>query len=356
MGRAKQCRWLSYQGSLAGLTLLVGACAVPPPSEHAVPESALDRSAARSLVQTHYMLLNQMACLSQAAYAQRPSPGCSQWLQGRGIRVIPHAVTLLDISGRPYAGSYELIIDDSRKQQVVAIRGTADEKDWLTDIRFVPVTDRILGVTVHHGFELYARAVLDDLILTGHISELNPTYDTYVTGHSLGGAAAVLLGLYLNVQYPSMLNLKGVYTYGQPKVFDNNGATSWPGFADTIYRVENCYDPVPTVPIGESFLGSLIVHPLSSREEGQQYQHVGHEILLLGRGNYWVSGQNEVVRNTVGEIEAAIDALKANKPTDHGIDVYIGRLQALRSSTGIGQPTNPAYQFGSTCAYHQPTS
>jgi pimeloyl-ACP methyl ester carboxylesterase len=308
-------------------------------------------------VQNHYSLLNQMACLSEAAYGQPPSPGCSQWMRGPGIRVISHAVTLLDASGRPYDGSYTLIIDDTRKQQVIAIRGTANKQDWLTDIRFVPVTDGILRVTVHHGFELYARAVLDDLIATGHISELNRTYDTYVAGHSLGGAVAVLLALYLNVQYPSVLNLKGVYTYGQPKVFDNNGATSWPGFADNIYRVENCYDPVPTVPIGESILGSLIVHPLSTRDEQQQYQHIGHEILLLGRGNYWVSGQNKVVRNTVGEIEAAIDALKANQPTDHGIDVYIGRLQALRSSpSGIGQPTNPAYQFRSTCAYHQTPS
>jgi Lipase (class 3) len=310
---------------------------------------------ARSLIQNHYMLLNQMACLSEATYAQPASPGCSQWLQGPGVRVISHPITLLDISGRPYAGSYKLIIDDVRKQQVIAIRGTADEKDWLTDFRFVPVTDGILRVTVHHGFELYARAVLDDLVVTGHISELNRIYDTYVAGHSLGGAAAVLLGLYLNVQYPSLLNLKGVYTYGQPKVFDNNGATSWPGFADNIYRVENCYDPVPTVPIGESILGSLIVHPLSSRDEAQQYQHIGHEILLLGRGNYWVPGQNEIVRNTVGEIEAAIDALLANKPTDHGIDVYIARLQALTAG-GIGQPTNPAYQFGSACTYHQPPS
>lgn len=143
----------------------------------------------------------------------------------------------------------------------------------------MPVTDGILKVTDHHGFELYARTVLDNLIVTGHIGELNHTYDTYVAGHSLGGAVAVLLGLYLNVQYPSVLNLKGVYTMGSRRF--STIMASWPGFADNIYRVENCYDPVPTVPIGESILGSLIVHPLSTRDEQQQYQHIGHETARL---------------------------------------------------------------------------
>ncbi|HEU0217732.1 MAG TPA: lipase family protein [Stellaceae bacterium] len=350
-----------------GLTIalvLAGCVTAPPVAEHAVPETAVEQSAARAVVQREYALLMQMACLSEAAYfdpkePQRntPSPGCGQWDAGPGIRTIPHVIQLPDISGNLYDGSYTLIVDDVHKLQVIAIRGTNNSTDWLTDIQFVPVVDAILQVTVHHGFQLYARAVLDDLLVGGHIAELNPTYPTYITGHSLGGAVAVLLGLYFHVHYPHALAIKAVYTYGQPRVFDNNGATSWPAFADGVYHVENCYDPVPSVPISDSFLGSLISNPLSLRAQQGQYQHIGHEILLLGQGNYWVPGQNEIAHATVDEISATVRALRAKQLTDHGIEVYISRLRGLAGPSGeIGQPTNPIYQFSKTCAYHQPTS
>lgn len=356
------CRQITRCLALLAFVLLLGGCATEPPvPEHAVPETETERSAVRAVVQREYDLLTQMACVSQAAYfgpdKPAPSRGCEQWVGGPGIRRISHKIQLPDILGHLYDGSYTLIVDDVHKRQVIAIRGTNNPTDWLTDIRFLPVVDRILEVTVHRGFQFYARAVLDDLLVGGHIAELNATYPTYVAGHSLGGAVAVLLGLYFHVHYPQTLAIKGVYTYGQPKLFDNNGATSWPAFADGVYRVENCYDPVPSVPISDSFLGSLISNPLSLRAQQQQYQHIGHEILLLGQGNYWVPGQNEVARATVNEIAAAIQAVRAKQVTDHGIEVYITRLQRLAGAGGqIGQPTNPAYRFNRICAYHQPAS
>jgi hypothetical protein len=336
-----------------GSALLLVACGqqlvVQP---HQVPEPQAEKAGSQALVQTQYPRLLEMACLSSVAYGTNPLPsGCAAWAQGPGIRTTAHTVQLQDIFGRPYAGSYTTIVDDNRKQQTIVVRGSDDFLDWMTDFRFQPTLDDILQVAVHSGFRLYARAVLADLLRPEIVKELNPAYDTYVAGHSLGGAAAVLVALYLYVGYPNALpHLKGVYTYGQPKVFDNHGATSWPNFAGTIYRVENCYDPVPLVPIGNDLIDSVILDPLSARSESDQYEHIGHEIVLLQPGEYWVPGGNELVRNTVSDVAIALQSVRNGTPTGHDINqVYIPLLQQLAQSGAVPLPSNPAYSFRNAC-------
>ena len=44
----------------------------------------------------------------------------------------------------------------------------------------------------------------------------------------------------------------------QPRVFDTRGAPSWPIFARNVYHVENCYDPVPLVPISYDSVDGLV--------------------------------------------------------------------------------------------------
>jgi hypothetical protein len=336
-----------------GLALLLNACSQQLPIQpHQVPEPQAEKTGSQALVQAQYSRLLEMACLSSVAYGTGPIPAsCNSWIKGPGIRTIPHTVWLQDIFGKQYAGSYTTIVDDNRKQQTIAVRGSDDFLDWMTDFRFDPTLDDILQVAVHTGFHLYARAVLADLLKPDILKELNPTYDTYVAGHSLGGAASVLVALYLYVGYPDALpHLKGVYTYGQPKAFDNHGATSWPNFANNIYRVENCYDPVPLVPIGNDVVDSLILDPLSARTERDQYQHIGHEIVLLQPGEYWVPGTNELVRNTVADVALALQAAHNGTPTGHDINqVYIPLLQQLAPNGVVPLPNNPAYWFKSTC-------
>jgi predicted lipase len=158
-------------------------------------------------------------------------------------------------------------------------------QDWEANLLFEPVADKILKVAVHEGFGKYAQAVYDSLNQTNP-SAINPTYDTYFTGHSLGGAAAVLTALYFYVEQPRRYNIKGVYTFGQPRVFDTRGAASWPIFARNIYHLENCYDPVPLVPVSYDILHSFVINPLDANAQRRQYQHMGKEILLLNRENF----------------------------------------------------------------------
>jgi triacylglycerol lipase len=181
---------------------------------------------------------------------------------------------------------------------------------------------------------------------------LNRNYRTYVTGHSLGGAAAVILVLYLYQEKPTPFNISGAYRFGQPRVFDNHGATSWPHFAKKVYQVENCQDPIPLLRIGDNILSSFIIAPLSSKSEREEYQHMGQEIILLNPNEFWMPARNELVRRTTVDLEDVYRDIQRDKPTDYDIAEYLARLRAHH--TVAATPVNPAYFLPENCGVRLP--
>ncbi len=73
---------------------------------------------------------------------------------------------------------------------------------------------------------------------------MNKKTDTVsLTGHSLGGAEAVILAMYLKTEG---WKVSRVVTFGQPKVTDADGSKR---FRDLpVLRVVNANDSVPLVP------------------------------------------------------------------------------------------------------------
>jgi predicted lipase len=72
--------------------------------------------------------------------------------------------------------------------------------------------------------------------------------DVTVVGHSLGGALALLDGVFLGLQLPQNVTMK-VITYGMPRV----GNQAFADFVDSqlsgrVTHVNNQEDPVPVVP------------------------------------------------------------------------------------------------------------
>lgn len=91
-----------------------------------------------------------------------------------------------------------------------------------------------------------------------------------ITGHSLGGALAILTAFQMSLKYgPAMI--AGVYTFGAPKVGMTNFATLYNTMLKTkTFRIENLHDEVPTHP-----------QPYCDLQTGcQDYQPVGTLILL----------------------------------------------------------------------------
>jgi hypothetical protein len=145
---------------------------------------------------------------------------------------------------------------------VIAFRGTADLRNWLTDLQCDLRPWRSAHARVHHGFLAAWRSIRDETIQT--VEDLGPKRRLWLTGHSLGGALAMLAALELKSVASNAANLAGCYTFGQPRV-GNADFRDWFNavLRDKTFRVVHSDDIVARVPW---LLGS--------------YHHAGHEIFF----------------------------------------------------------------------------
>ena len=132
--------------------------------------------------------------------------------------------------------------DSGMGMAVVCFRGTKQIRDWLTNVDMSPkpILDRKTGAVIgnmHEGFH--------DAYMSVHeaISERLENLEDlplYITGHSLGGALAVVA-----TWFQSSDRLAACYTFGAPRVGDQGLIDR---FKTPIYRVVNGPDPVTMVP------------------------------------------------------------------------------------------------------------
>jgi hypothetical protein len=151
--------------------------------------------------------------------------------------------------------------------QTIAIRGTANLANVMVDLDIEFQPDERLGITLHNGFKSGAEAVFNDVkpwLVAG--------MPVQITGHSLGGAIAVVLAMYL--KHDTAMQITQVITFGQPKVTNVTGADIYSSIPLT--RVVTQKDLVPLVP------------PLSPLQikDLDVYWHMGEEIILLGDQQY----------------------------------------------------------------------
>ena len=135
---------------------------------------------------------------------------------------------------------------------VVSFRGTVGHLNWLedSDLNEVPLPNAPEGVEVHQGFLDSYRSVRTAVLMavTATVAKASPKY-CLVTGHSLGGALAVLAVLDLH-QTGLAGNFSSVlmYNYGQPRVGNQAFAQLYQALQPASFRVINQRDPVPHLP------------------------------------------------------------------------------------------------------------
>ncbi len=145
----------------------------------------------------------------------------------------------------------EVAFDVKQKdgKSIIIIRGTANASNVESDINIALVEDVRSGIYLHKGFRDAALGVME-IIDTARertsrgnvISSNKPKYPlestVYVTGHSLGGAVAQIIGIWLHKRGYSVQ----VFSYGSPKISSQsaNGPRHW--------RVVRSTDPVPFTP------------------------------------------------------------------------------------------------------------
>lgn len=137
---------------------------------------------------------------------------------------------------------------------VVTFRGTEPDKvqDWVTDIRRSKVKHPF--GKVHSGFDAALMNVWD--AITERLE--SNTAPLYITGHSLGGALATLAVAELIVYADKLDLLKGLYTFGQPRVGDRKFAQTFNRHFNSTYRFVHNNDVVARVPwFGYSHIGGM---------------------------------------------------------------------------------------------------
>ena len=151
-------------------------------------------------------------------------------------------------------------------RQLLVVRGTSNFENVLLDLDIQFKPDDLTGIQLHQGFSAAAKAVyLDAKPL------LSKSQPIYTTGHSLGGAVALILAMYLEKEG---YNLQGSTTFGQPKVTNVTGTGHFEHLS--ITRVVTPLDMVPLVPA----LSPLQLQNLDI------YWHIGEEIILMSGQDY----------------------------------------------------------------------
>ena len=155
-----------------------------------------------------------------------------------------------------------VILNNTENGLIVAFRGTAYLRNWITDAdaRF----EKWDEIKIHAGFWNALESVWGDMC-----EEISNPKQVWFTGHSLGGALAMLAAYRFDLEFPGMV--QGVYTFGQPRVgnamFRNAYNSALKG---KTFRIVHNDDVIPRVPW---LLGS--------------YRHSGHEVEYYDLDHNW---------------------------------------------------------------------
>jgi triacylglycerol lipase len=207
------------------------------------------------------------------------------------------------------AVSYFLEQNDKTHKQFIAVRGTANDENFSEDLNIAVREDRNVDIPVHSGFDLAARSIYVDLK-----PYLKPGYKTYVTGHSLGGAVAAILAIYM---IEDGVAVDRVVTFGQPRFTTANGVRRLSSLPLTRVVDEN--DIVPMVPTFTAMFGP--------------YEHVGSEVILLDGRNFVYLLTHDATRIALGEFWRSISFADLK---DHAMKKYLARIAAkIKGATEV---------------------
>ncbi|WP_049567889.1 acetylxylan esterase [Nocardiopsis sp. SBT366] len=195
---------------------------------------------------------------------------------------------------------------------VIAFRGTepAQIRDWLSDINTPPVPERSCEGRVHWGFQRALDAVYTDLSTA--LREFRDAEQTvWVTGHSLGGALAMLAAARLH--FVDGVLADGVYTFGQPRTCDATLAKAYEEvFRGRMYRFVNNNDVIAHVPPEPIF------------RHVSEVRHIDAAGRIHEKPMSVLGGLADSVRgHTADPFSLGVDALR-----DHAMNAYVTHLDA----------------------------
>jgi triacylglycerol lipase len=198
---------------------------------------------------------------------------------------------------------YALFENGRSGEAVVAIRGTVNLENAASDLEFLKKRSPELGISLHSGFEEVALALYADLK-----PRIGKDWSLRVTGHSLGAAEAVILGMLLS---RDGYKVDLVLASAPPKVTDAEG---WERFASLpVVRLAAPYDPVPFLPPRSLFY---------SRDPYIQ----GGPLLFILDGSRFSVVDSSWYDDFPDAERAAVSDRRSFAVADHLLSTYLARL------------------------------
>ncbi len=221
---------------------------------------------------------------------------------------------------------------------LVTFRGTADVRNWLTDMDAFRTLPRWAeGGEIHAGFAAAIDNIWDELLAETQTSSccLHPS-SLILTGHSLGGALAMLAAFRLRDR------VEAVYTFGQPRVGNKAFALFYDyALKERTFRVVHADDIVPRLPpwlAGYRAAAHDVFFP-SPKITNDKFSVPDFQWRF---DPPWWSRLPSDLRGIVRELAEGKDALLA----DHHIDTYVKLFSASDLNLNLNLNRNPVPPSG----------
>ena len=198
--------------------------------------------------------LDEMLELADLAYDEHKDGDIKTVLRIMGYDMIKHDKT--EVPG--YLGHYVALKTDE-KTAIIGIKGTSGLEDLLTDLCGSSVEYDIgrpfydgggTSLRCHEGIFLSSTRLVDELDPLVKNLLVPSDYKIIVTGHSLGAAGSIMLGILLRSRIRSLQQSEEklkVYAFAPPPILDSKSSEASMSFVTTV--VNNC-DCVPRANIG----------------------------------------------------------------------------------------------------------
>jgi len=198
---------------------------------------------------------------------------------------------------------------------VVAFRGTHEDREWVEALAYGQT--RWCAGRAHTGCTRLVESVWQPLLAA--LYDVNtPARRLWLTGHSIGGAVALLAALRLEHEG---FDVHAVTTFGTPAVMDRAAAAS---FRCRVCRVVNNEDIVPNIS-----WPSLL----------DTYTHAGERVLLTASGRVAAGHHADHLARRIDRAHAIGEGILPAGPLhDHRIERYIEKLRSIRTCTPGDSP------------------
>lgn len=207
---------------------------------------------------------------------------------------VPVGYTLVDsiIAAPAKTLDFYGFVIESDQNIIISFRGSRTNPDWIADVSILQTYFPYIRtkLKIHSGFAAIYSACRQQIM--NILADLDSSKQLFVTGHSLGGALAILCALDAasNTAYKNPV----MYNFGSPRVGTPQFVQAYNEIIDNSIRIVNSNDIVTLLP------PAVVQPPLSN--ELLYYRHVKDLVSIIVQ-------TGSVMRNHM--IESYIEGIRA---------------------------------------------